>query len=73
MSSRIRIKGGPTARDMKVSQILDDGSEVEIRGITSMKVSELTPGNTITVELTLLDVELDLDMEAEVKIAKMGK
>ncbi len=70
MSNKIRIVGGPTANNVHVFQVQDDGREVEIKGITGLKIFDIEPGVPITVAFLMNNVELDLT--GEVWAYKLG-
>lgn len=63
--SRIRISGGPHSTDIKVHHVNDDGSEVELTGITSITVNPIDPFKMVAASITFLNVELDLVAEVE--------
>lgn len=73
MSNRIRIVGGPTANKVHVFQVQDDGSEVEIKGITGLKIFDIEPGVPITVAFLMNNVELDLTGEVDESTTNLGK
>lgn len=72
MSNKIRIVGGPTANKVNVFQVQDDGSEVEIKGITGLKIFDIEPGVPITVAFLMNNVELDLTGEVDESATNLG-
>ena len=72
MSNKIRIVGGPTANNVHVFQVQDDGSEVEIKGITGMKIFDIEPGAPVTVTFLMINVELDLTGEVDESTTNLG-
>lgn len=64
---KLRIKGGPHCKNMEVVRINEDGSETEIKNISRMKISEFNHGELVTVEMTFINVELQLELDCEVK------
>ena len=62
----IKIIGGPRTDNIKIIYINDDdGSEVELKNITSIKINELLPGSKVTVSLeTLVSLDINAALQA---------
>ena len=62
----IKIIGGPSTDNIKIIYINDDdGSEVELKNITSIKIGELLPRSKATVVLeSIVSLDINADLQA---------
>lgn len=69
---RLKISGGPTCQNVKV--ILIDGSrEITLSGIQKLVIHPIEVGGEIKVDLTIINVQLDIDAEALINITKSNE